>query len=184
MFHEMTIAGCKRQLPLCPINEELYIGAFIMFNDVEITEASAKELLAKAPEFDVIVTPEAKSIPLAYEMSRQSGKPYIVARKGAKLYMRNVIETDVNSITTDHVQHLCIGEDEAGVIKGKRLLLVDDVVSTGESVDSLELLVSQVPDVTIAGKACVLAEGDAIARGDIIYLEKLPLFNADGSIKE
>ena len=180
----MTIAGLKRQLPLCPINDELYIAAFIMFSDVEITKAAAEELLKRSPEFDVIITAESKGIPLAYEMARQAGTDdYIVARKAPKLYMQNVISTEVNSITTDHIQTLCLGQKEAEMMKGKRILIVDDVISTGESLKSLETLVNQVGG-NIVGKATVLAEGDAADRDDIIFLEKLPLFNADGTIKE
>ncbi len=183
MYYEMTIAGLKRQLPLCRITDDLYIGAFIMFSDVEITKASAEQLLAKAPEFDVIITAESKGIPLAYEMARQAGiDDYIVARKGAKLYMQNVITTDVDSITTDHIQTLCLGQTEIDKMKGKRILIVDDVISTGESLRSLEVLVNQVGG-NIVGKMAVLAEGEAADRDDIIFLEKLPVFNADGSVK-
>ncbi len=183
MFHEMTIAGLKRQLPLCPINDELYIGAFIMFGDVEITKAAAEQLLAKSPEFDIIITAESKGIPLAYEMARQAGiDDYVVARKAPKLYMQNVISTEVNSITTDHIQTLCLGQKEADMMRGKRILIVDDVISTGESLKSLETLVNQVGG-NIVGKATVLAEGEAADRDDIIFLEKLPLFNADGTVK-
>ena len=180
MNYEMTIAGLKRQLPLCKINDDLYIGAFIMFSDVEITKAAATELLKKAPEFDVIVTAESKGIPLAYEMARQAGTDdYIVARKAPKLYMQNVITVEVNSITTDHIQHLCLGQHEADMMKGKRVLIVDDVISTGESLHSIETLVNEVGG-NIVGKMTVLAEGDAANRDDIIFLEKLPLFNAAG----
>lgn len=180
MNYEMTIAGLKRQLPLCKINDDLYIGAFIMFSDVEITKTAATELLKKAPEFDVIVTAESKGIPLAYEMARQAGtNDYIVARKGEKLYMENVITVEVNSITTDHIQHLCLGQHEADMMKGKRVLIVDDVISTGESLHSIETLVNEVGG-NIVGKMTVLAEGDAANRDDIIFLEKLPLFNAAG----
>ena len=183
MFHEMTIAGCKRQLPLCKITDDLYIGAFIMFGDVEITEACARELLKIAPEFDVIITAESKGIPLAYEMARQAGmNDYIVARKGPKLYMKNVVTTEVNSITTDHIQTLCLGQDEIDKMKDKRVLIVDDVISTGESLKSLEVLVNQVGG-NIVGSMAVLAEGEAADRDDILFLEKLPLFNADGSVK-
>lgn len=183
MFYEMTIAGLKRQLPLCKITDDLYIGAFIMFSDVEITKASAEQLLAKAPEFDVIITAESKGIPLAYEMARQAGTDdYIVARKGPKLYMQNVITTEVDSITTDHIQTLCLGQTEIDKMKGKRILIVDDVISTGESLKSLEVLVNQVGG-NIVGKMAVLAEGEAADRDDIIFLEKLPVFNADGSVK-
>lgn len=183
MKYEMTIAGLKRHLPLCKITDDLYIGAFILFSDTEITVASAAELLKKAPEFDVIVTAESKGIPLAYEMSRQSdGKPYVVARKGSKLYMKNVITTDVDSITTDHIQKLCLGQDEIDLIKDKKVLIVDDVISTGESLKSIEVLMEQV-GCEIVGKMAVLAEGGAADRDDIIFLEKLPVFNGDGTIK-
>lgn len=184
MNYEMTIAGCRRQLPLCPISEDLYIGAFIMFSDVEITRAAAGDLLAKAPEFDVIITAESKGIPLAYEMARQAGiNDYIVARKGPKLYMQNVITTKVDSITTDHIQTLCLGQTEIDKMTGKKVLIVDDVISTGESLRSLEALIGQI-DCTVVGRMAVLAEGEAADRDDIIFLEKLPLFRKDGSVIE
>lgn len=184
MFYEMTIAGLKRQLPLCKINDDLYIGAFIMFSDVEITKKCAEELLKKAPDFDVIITAESKGIPLAYEMARQAGiDDYVVARKGPKLYMKNIITTEVDSITTDHIQTLCLGDKETNLLKGRRVLIVDDVISTGQSLLSLEKLVNQVGG-NIVGKMAVLAEGGAADRDDILFLEKLPVFNADGSIKQ
>ncbi len=183
MQYKMQIAGLDRQLPLCKINDDLYIGAFVMFGDVEITQAAAAALLAKAPEFDVIVTAESKGIPLAYEMACQAGcKPYIVLRKASKLYMQDVIATSVNSITTDHVQTLCLGSSDADIIKGSRVLIVDDVISTGESLRSMEVLVNEVGGKIVA-KMTVLAEGEAAGRTDITYLEELPLFNADGSVK-
>lgn len=182
MDHKMTIAGCERNLPLCRVNDDLYIGAFIMFNDVEITVACAEELLSKAPEFDVLITAESKGIPLAYEMARQSKRPYIVARKGGKLYMKDIVSVTVNSITTDHLQILCLGSDEREALCGKRVLIVDDVISTGESLATLEQLVNEVGG-NIVGKMAVLAEGDAQNRDDIIFLEPLPVFNPDGSIK-
>lgn len=177
-FHEMTIAGVRRELPICPINDKLDIAAFVMFGDVEITVAAARDLLAKAPEFDLILTPEAKSIPLAYEMARQSEKPYIVARKGMKLYMTDPIEVAVKSITTANVQHLFISSEEADRMMGKRILIVDDVISTGESLKAVEALVAK-SGGTVAGKVAVLAEGDAAQRDDIVFLEPLPLFFKD-----
>ena len=179
----MEIAGLKRKLPLCPVNDSLYIAGFVMFDDVEITVKTAEELLKRAPEFDIIVTAESKGIPLAYEMARQSGKEYLVLRKGSKLYMTNVIETEVDSITTDHIQTLCLGESDANELKGRRVLIVDDVISTGESLKSMETLVNQV-EGNIVGKMAVLAEGDSADRDDIVFLEKLPLFNPDGTVKE
>ena len=183
MFHEMTIAGLKRQLPLCKVNDDLYIAAFIMFSDVQITKAAAAELLKKAPEFDIMITAESKGIPLIYEMARQAGvNDYVVARKGSKLYMTDIITTQVDSITTDHIQTLCIGAKEADQMRGKRVLIVDDVISTGESLKSIETLVDQVGG-NIVGRMAVLAEGEAAERDDIIFLEKLPVFNPDGIIK-
>lgn len=180
MDYKMTIAGLERHLPLCKVTDDLYIAGFIMFNDVEITRAAAEALLDKAPEFDVLITAESKGIPLCYEMARQSGKPYIVARKGAKLYMQDVVKVQVNSITTDHEQILCLGRDEREVMDGKRILIADDVISTGESMAALEQLVETVGGI-IVGKFAVLAEGEAADRDDITYLEYLPLFNPDGT---
>lgn len=173
--YKMTIAGLERELPLCPLNDKVDIGAFVMFSDVEITVASAAELLKKCPDFDVILTAESKGIPLAYEMSRQCGKPYIVARKSVKLYMTNPVSVTVKSITTANEQTLYLSAEKADVIKGKNVLLVDDVISTGESLKALEELVSRAGG-NISAKTAVLAEGDAADRTDIIYLEKLPLF--------
>ena len=173
--YKMTIAGLERELPLCPLNDKLDIAAFVMFSDVEITVASAQELLKKSPDFDIILTAESKGIPLGYEMSRQSGKPYVVARKSVKLYMTDPIAVTVKSITTAAEQTLYLSKEKADMIKGKKVLIVDDVISTGESLKALEELVTEAKG-NISGKAAVLAEGDAADRDDIIYLEKLPLF--------
>ncbi|MCI7542537.1 MAG: adenine phosphoribosyltransferase [Subdoligranulum sp.] len=174
-FYTLQVAGLTRKLPVCRLNEKISIAAFIMFNDVELTIACAKELLAKAPEFDVLVTAEAKGIPLAYEMSRQSGKPYITARKGVKLYMKNPVKIDDQSITTANKQTLVIDQSDIDQMNGKRLLLVDDVISTGGSMHAIEALVSK-SSGTIVGRCAVLAEGDAAERKDIFFLQTLPLF--------
>lgn len=174
-FHSMKIAGLDRELKKFPVSDSLDIAAFILFGDVEITVAAAEKLLEKAPEFDYIITPEAKSIPLAYEMARQSGKPYIVIRKGVKVYMGNPLEVSVRSITTQKEQKLYLGEDEVALIKGKRVLIVDDVISTGESLIAVRKLV-EAADAIEAATCAVLAEGDAKDRDDIIFLEPLPLF--------
>lgn len=180
--YTMEIAGIKRDLPLFPVNENLYIAAFIMFGDVEITKACASELLKKAPEYDIMLTAECKSIPLIYEMARQSGRnDYIVARKGPKIYMEDIITTTVDSITTAHTQTLCIGKKEKELMNGKRVLIVDDVISTGESLTAMEELVNKAGG-NIVGKMAVLAEGDAINRGDIVALAPLPLFDANGDV--
>ena len=174
-YYHMTIAGCERDLPICPIDEHLDIAGFVMLGDVEITEKTAEALLAKCPEHDVVVTAETKGIPLCYEMARQGCRRYIVARKSVKAYMRNPIHVEVKSITTDHVQKLYLAEDDYKGLNGKRVLIVDDVISTGESLAAMEDLVKQFGGI-IVGRACVLAEGDAKDRDDIIYLEPLPLF--------
>jgi adenine phosphoribosyltransferase len=179
--YELEVAGVTRQLPLCKINDDLYIAAFVMFSDVELTCSCAKELLKLAPPHDVLITAESKGIPLIHEMARQEGvNHYIVARKGPKLYMQNVIYTEVNSITTEKKQVLCIGSKEADMMRGKRVLIIDDVISTGESLLAIETLVNQVVG-NIVGRMAVLAEGDAADRLDIIALEKLPLFDKDGN---
>ena len=176
--YTMTIAGLTRQLPLCPLNEHVRIAAFVIFGDVEITVASAKALLEKAPEFDVLITAEAKGIPLVYEMARQSGKPYYIARKYPKLYMPNAVAVQVRSITTDKEQKLFMDEAEMADIRGKRVLIVDDVISTGESLKALETIVNRAGG-NIVGQCAILAEGDAAKREDIFFLEPLPLFVDD-----
>lgn len=173
--YKMKIAGLERELEMFPVSDKLDIAAFIMFGDVEITKKAAEELLKICPEHDVVVTAEAKGIPLCYEMARQGCQNYVVARKGVKVYMRNPIEVQVHSITTQDDQELYLGENDVGFLKDKRVLIVDDVISTGESLNALENLVAQT-GAKIVGKAAVLAEGDAKERKDIIYLEELPLF--------
>jgi adenine phosphoribosyltransferase len=182
LSHTMTIAGLKRSLPICKVNDDLYIGAFVIFGDVELTVACAAELLKRAPAYDYIITAESKGIPLAYEMARQTGQnKWFLARKGAKLYMRNVFSVEVKSITTAATQHLYLDGDDAEMMRGKRILIVDDVISTGESLHALEELVRKAGG-EIVGRMAILAEGEAQDRDDLIYLEKLPLFNAKGEI--
>ena len=174
-YYTMKIAGLERKLEKFPVNDKLDIAAFIIFGEVELTVAGCAELLKKLPEFDVILTPEAKSIPIAYEMARQTGKPYVIARKGMKVYMRNALHVSVTSITTKNEQHLFLGETEVNMLKGKRVLIIDDVISTGESLAAVRELVKEAGGEEAA--ACAfLAEGDAADRKDIIFLEKLPLF--------
>ncbi len=179
--YELNVAGLTRQLPLCSLTDKLQIGAFVIFGDVELTEACAAALLERAPEHDILITAESKGIPLVYAMARQNSEAhYIVARKAPKLYMRNVITTTVRSITTSGVQTLCLDQDDADLMRGKRVLLVDDVISTGESLRALRTLVEQTGGIVV-GSMAILAEGEATRRDDLVYLEKLPLFDEDGA---
>ena len=183
MVYPMTVAGVKRDLPLCKINDNLTIAAFVIFGDVELTCACARELLKKAPEFDYMVAPEAKAIPLIHEMARQSGRnEYFLVRKKKKAYMNGVFETVDKSITTEGEKKLYMDGADAAKMKGKRILILDDVISTGGSISAVENLVEQAGG-NVVGKMAILAEGDAANRDDIIYLEPLPLFNSDGTTK-
>ncbi|MCL2111405.1 MAG: adenine phosphoribosyltransferase [Clostridiales bacterium] len=181
MGYKMTIAGLERELPLCELNDDLYIAAFVIFGDQELTVAAAAALLEKAPEYDYLISAEAKGIPLVHEMARQNGdKKYFLARKAPKLYMTGVFGVEVDSITTAGTQKLYLDTMDADMIRGKRILIVDDVISTGGSLTAIERLV-QGAGGDIVGCMAILAEGDAYKRKDIVYLEKLPLFEPDGT---
>lgn len=183
-YYEMNIAGLDRKLPLCPVNDELSIAAFVIFGDPELTTACAEALLKKAPEFDYMITAEAKGIPLVHEMARLNGNQrYMLARKGPKIYMSDILCINVKSITTEKEQKLYLDGNDAERMKGKRILIVDDVISTGESLHALEQLVLSAGG-EIVGRMAILAEGDAIENDAFTYLEPLPLFNPDGSVKE
>lgn len=185
MTYSMHIAGLDRELPLCKANDELYIGAFIMFGDAELTVNCASALLELAAdiEYDYLFTAEAKSIPLIHEMARQSGaEKYFIARKSAKVYMPDPLVVEDQSITTVKPQKLYLGRDDAALIAGKRILIVDDVISSGGSLRAMEALIAAAGGIVV-GKMAVLAEGDAAKRSDIRFLEKLPLFRADGSAR-
>ena len=181
MVYRIKVAGIERDLPLCPISDSLNIGAFVLFGDVELTEKCAEELYKLAPEHDIMITAESKGIPLIHAMCRISGKnQYVLARKSVKLYMENVIKCETQSITTSARQVLYIDGKDAEAMRGKRVLIVDDVVSTGGSLASLEDVVRR-SGGTIVGKMAILAEGDAIGRSDITYLAPLPLFDKNGN---
>ena len=182
MYYSMKLAGLERHLPLCPLNDKLMIGAFVIFGDPELTTACAQALLDRAPEYDYLISAEAKGIPLVHEMARlANNQKYFVARKRPKLYMTGVFESTVRSITTEGEQKLYLDTADAELMKGKRILIVDDVISTGESLRALEVLVEKAGGV-ICGKMAILAEGDAQNRADLIYLEKLPLFDSEGNV--
>ena len=183
MHYTMNIAGLNRDLPLCRVTDDLYIGAFVIFGDPELTTAAAKELLKLAPAYDYMITAESKGIPLVHEMARLDGnRRYLLARKAPKLYMRDPLRVTVRSITTAAEQSLYLDGADVERVRGKRVLLVDDVISTGESLAAIEKLVLEAGGI-VAGRMAILAEGEAQEREDIIYLEKLPVFNPDGTIK-
>lgn len=174
--YKLKVAGLERDLPLCKLKDDLYIAAFVIFGDVELTCACAAELNKIAPEHDIMITAESKGIPLVYEMARQRGENnYLIARKALKLYMKNPHSTEVRSITTDKKQVLYIDQSDIDKMNGKRVLIIDDVISTGESLFAVEKLVKE-SGGTVVGRMAILAEGDAEFRDDIMYLEKLPLF--------
>ena len=179
--YRMNIAGLDRDLPLCPISDTLQIGAFVIFGDPELTTACAKELLDRAPAYDYLISAEAKGIPLVHEMARLAGnQKYFLARKAPKLYMTTPLDVTVHSITTAKEQHLYLDGADAEQMRGKRILIVDDVISTCESLKAIEALVHEAGGI-ICGRMAILAEGDAIERDDLIYLEKLPLFDKAGN---
>ena len=201
MFYTLEVAGVKRDLPICKVSDDLYIAAFVILGDAELSEACARELLkvVDMDSFDYMLTAEAKGIPLAHEMARQAGDAkgiplihemarqsgageYILARKGAKVYMPNPLCVEDESITTSGKQRLYLGQNDVDRIRGKRILIVDDVISTGGSLHALETLV-EAAGGTVAGRVAILAEGGAKDRTDIQFLEVLPLFNPDGTIK-
>lgn len=179
--YEIEIAGLKRALPICKVSEDLSIAAFVIFGDVEMTVKAAGELLKKAPKHDILITAEAKGIPLVHEMARQSGESrYIIARKATKLYMKDVFMVEVQSITTAKKQQLFIDGTDAMLMKGKDVVIIDDVISTGQSLLAVEKLVRQAGG-NVVGKMAILAEGDAKYRDDIITLKYLPLLDGEGN---
>lgn len=179
-FYKLKVAGLERDLPLCAISHSLKIAAFVIFGDVELTVACARDLIKMMPEHDIVITAESKGIPLVHEIARQTGNnTYVLARKAPKLYMKNIFKSTVHSITTAGEQTLYIDGADAEKMRGKRVVIVDDVISTGESLNAIEELVHDAGGNVVA-KMAILAEGDAKGRKDIKYLEYLPLFNAEG----
>ena len=180
MTYELKVAGLTRQLKLSSISDDLMIAGFVVFGDVELTVACARELLKVMPEYDYIIAPEAKAIPLIHEVARQNGRnEYLLARKAAKAYMDGVFSVKYESITTKGTQELFMDAGDARKMQGKRVVILDDVISTGESLAAMEKLVEEAGG-NIVGRMAVLAEGDAAKRDDIIFLEKMPLFNSKG----
>ena len=174
--YTLHVAGLTRELPIIKLSYDLSIASFVILGDTEIVKKTAPMIAKKLPEVDFVVTAEAKGIPLAYEISKILNlDEYIVARKSVKAYMEEPIEVEVNSITTTNSQKLYLNNQDANKIKGKRVALIDDVISTGQSLKALERLVEKA-GANVVAKAAILAEGDAKDRKDIIFLEALPTF--------
>ena len=174
--YTLHVAGLTRELPIIKLSYDLSIASFVILGDTEIVKKTAPMIAKKLPEVDFVVTAEAKGIPLAYEISKILNlNEYIVARKSIKAYMEEPIEVEVNSITTTNSQKLYLNNQDANKIKGKRVALIDDVISTGQSLKALERLVEKA-GANVVAKAAILAEGDAKNRKDIIFLEALPTF--------
>ncbi len=184
MTYKLSVAGLTRDLPICKLSDDLSIAGFVIFGDVELTCACARALLDAAPEYDYMVAPEAKAIPLIHEMAKQAGRnDYFLVRKKAKAYMHNVFKVEDHSITTQGTQYLYMDGDDAAKMRGKRVIIIDDVISTGGSIAAVEELVKEAGGI-VAAKMAVLAEGDAAKRDDIIFLERLPLFDGEGNPKD
>ena len=179
-YYDLTVAGCKRSLPILNLSDSLAIAGFVMLGDVELCESCARELAKKVPaEAEIIMTAETKGIPLAAELARQIGMPYyITARKSVKAYMEDPIWVEDESITTMGKQRLYLTRADIDRIAGRKVLLLDDVISTGGSMTALSNLAEKA-GAHVVGQAAVLAEGDAVKRTDIIFLESLPLFEAE-----
>jgi len=174
--YTLKIGNLTRELPIIQISEQLSIASFVILGDTEIVATTAPLIAEKLPGVDALVTAEAKGIPFIYEVAKQLGLPkYIVARKSVKPYMNDPLVNKVVSITTQKEQLLCLDGADADYLKGKRVALIDDVISTGESLRALGELVEKAGGEVVA-QAAILAEGDAAERDDIIFLEKLPLF--------
>lgn len=179
-LYELNLCGLKRKLPLIPIDEDMAYASFVILGEVELVSRSAEELSKNIEGIDYIVTAEAKGIPLAYEISKLLGLPeYIVIRKSVKTYMKEPLCEVVRSITTKGSQHLYLDEEDAEKIKGKTICIVDDVISTGESLGAIEKLMARAGAST-KYKIAILAEGDAAKREDILFLDKLSLFQKNG----
>lgn len=179
-YYTLEVAGVTRQLPIMQVSDTLCIASFVILGDCEIVTRSAPLIEAKLPPVDYIVTAEAKGIPLVHELCRLRDLPYyIVARKSVKPYMSEPLTDEVVSITTQKKQTLCLDGKDALLLRGKKVAIVDDVISTGESLSAIERLVEKAGGEIVA-KAAILAEGDAARRDDIIFLEELPLFPVEG----
>ena len=175
--YAIEIAGLKRQLSLFEIKPGLRIAILNILGDTELVQASARQLgrKTKGIKFDAWVTAEAKSIPLAYALSVETRKPYVTLRKTYKPYMGDALKAETLSITTGQRQLLVLDEKDRSMLRGKRVILVDDVISTGSTLHGMRMLMEQA-GASVAGEAAILTEGDRNQWKDVISLGHLPLF--------
>ncbi|MBC8336999.1 MAG: adenine phosphoribosyltransferase [Anaerolineales bacterium] len=176
--HPIKIAGLKRELPLFEIKPGLRIAILNILGDTELVENCAKALgkKLKSINYDVLITAEAKSIPLVYALSVVTGKPYVVLRKSYKPYMGEVISAETLSITTGEPQTLILDEKDHALLKGKKVILVDDVISTGSTLQGMRILMEKA-GAAIEAEAAILTEGDRAKWENIVALGHIPLFS-------
>lgn len=174
-YYEIEIAGVKRKLKKIKINEDISIASFVMLGDTELIEKTAQELYKKIPsDIDILVCPEAKGIPLTHVIANKLGIDYVILRKSVKGYMENPFIASVRSITTKSPQVIVVDGVDAKKLKNKRVCIVDDVVSTGGSLETVEKILLKI-GCKIKAKAAVLLEEGGY-QGELIYLKKLPIF--------
>lgn len=175
--YAVEIAGLKRALPLFEIKPGLKIAILNILGDTELVQACAKELAKKLKdiEFDVLVTAEAKSIPLAYALSAEMKKPYVVLRKAFKLYMGDALKAETLSITTGQPQTLILDGKDRELMRGRKVVIVDDVISTGSTLQGMRMILTKAGS-TVVAEAAIFTEGDRAQWMHIISLGHLPLF--------
>jgi len=175
--YAVEIAGLKRDLRLFEIKPGLRIAILNILGDTELVQACARELSKKLAhmDYDVLVTAEAKSIPLAYALSAETKKPYVVLRKTYKPYMGAALPAETLSITTGEPQILILDEKDIDLMKGKKVIILDDVISTGSTLQGMRMILEKASSIVV-GEAAIFTEGDRAKWGDIISLGHLPLF--------
>jgi len=177
----LEVCGLHRKLPFVDLSEELAYASFVVISDTELITRAGEELAKYANGAEIILTIEAKGIALAYEISRQLGmQDFVVVRKSIKSYVKSYIQDAVCSITTQGEQKVFLDGADALKLQGKKVAIVDDVVSKGESLAAAERLVKAAGG-TVCAKLAILAEGAAADRKDISFLQKLPLFRKENS---
>ena len=177
--YAVEVAGLKRDLRLFEIKPGLKIAILNILGDAEFVQACAKESAQKlkGTEYDLLVTAEAKSIPLAYALAVETKKPYVVLRKAYKPYMGDALKAETLSITTGQPQTLILDEKDVELMKGKKVVIVDDVISTGSTLQGMKMVIDKA-GATVVAEAAIFTEGDRAQWMHIIALGHLPVFTA------